>query len=351
MAHPINPGISFSKKRNAVKTSPELVSIGSLDECWLPVVLEPSLKGLDLSSWAASHGAFLDTTLAMSGAILFRNFKLKAVEQFETFIQAWCGPLLEYKERSSPRSQVKGNVFTSTDYPPERSIFPHTEQSYNYTFPMRIAFFCMTEAAQGGETPIADTRRILKRVRPEVRARFEQQGYLYVRNFGDGLGLSWQEAFQTNDPFAVEKHCRNGFIDFEWRSHGRLQTRQRRPVVAYHPSGEAWFNHMTFFHVSTLELDIRKQVLEAFSEKDLPNNTYYGDGSPIEPEIMEEMRRAYLAELTSFRWQAGDVLVLDNVLTAHGRAPFAGQRKVVVAMAQPCAWPKLDGGKASWLPG
>jgi alpha-ketoglutarate-dependent taurine dioxygenase len=304
--------------------------------------MEPEIEEIDLIQWAAAKRDFLDATLADAGAILFRNFKVKTVEQFQAFVETACGSPLEYKERSSPRSQVSGNVFTSTDYPSDKTIFLHTEQSYNYVFPLRIAFFCVIQAAAGGETPVADTRRILQRLRPETRMRLEKQGYLYVRNFGSGMGLSWQEAFQTEDPLEVERHCRDSFIDYQWLSKDRLRTRQRRPVVAHHPSGaKAWFNHMVFFHVSTLDPDIRRQMLENFSEQDLPNNTYYGDGSSIEPEIMDEIRAAYLAELKLFQWQSGDILLLDNVLTAHGRSPFVPPRKVVVAMARPYTWPEL----------
>jgi alpha-ketoglutarate-dependent taurine dioxygenase len=313
-----------------------------LNERRVPLVVEPEMEGLDLVCWAGAQRDFLNSKLSEAGAVLFRNFGVDKVDQFEAFVETTCGNLLGYKERSSPRTQLSGNVFTSTDYPPDRSIFLHTEQSYNQTFPLRIAFFCMTAPQAGGETPIADTRRVFRTIHTRTRERFEEQGYLYVRNFGSGVGLSWQEAFQTQDRQDVEKHCQNSLIDFEWLSEGRLRTRQLRPAVARHPSGDlAWFNHLTFFHVSTLEPDIQTQMLENFSEEDLPNNTYYGDGSRIEPEVMKELRAAYLAESTSFPWCAGDVLLLDNVLTAHGRSSFVPPRKVVVAMANPCTWPEL----------
>lgn len=343
MARPVESSISLPGRRKIVTTTEQsLVRLSHLDGHILPLVVEPEIERLDLVQWAEAQRDFINAKLSEAGAILFRRFRLNQVNQFEAFVEATCGELLEYKERSSPRSQVSGNVFTSTDYPPERSIFPHTEQSYNHVFPLRIAFFCVTEPHAGGETPIADTRRVLQRIRPETRERFEQQGYLYVRNFGSGAGLSWQEAFQTDNPQEVERHCRNSFIEFEWLSHGGLRTRQLRPVVASHPSGvPAWFNHLTFFHVSTLEPDIRNQILENFAEPDLPNNTYYGDGSRIDPEVMQELRAAYLAELVSFKWQTGDILLLDNVLTAHARSSFVPPRKVVVAMAKPSTWAEL----------
>jgi alpha-ketoglutarate-dependent taurine dioxygenase len=331
--------IGSARNRTAVAANTDLVRLTYFDQARLPAVIEPAIAGVDLVRWGGTQQQRVDSILADAGAILFRNFGISKVEQFEAFVKATCGPLLDYKERSSPRSRVSGNIFTSTDYPPSRAIFLHTEQSYNYTFPRRIAFFCLTEPAEGGETPIADTRRVLQRIQPRVRRRFEEQGYLYVRNFGGGAGLSWQEAFQTKDPQKVEEHCRKSVIEFEWISDGRLRTRQRRPAVARHPSGvDAWFNHITFFHISTLEPDIRQQMLEYFSEADLPNNTYYGDGSPIEPEVMEELRKAYLEESTSFKWRAGDILLLDNVLTAHGRSPFTPPRSIVVSMAQPWSW-------------
>ncbi|WP_281425855.1 TauD/TfdA family dioxygenase [Polymorphospora rubra] len=32
-------------------------------------------------------------------------------------------------------------------------------------------------------------------------------------------------------------------------------------------------------------------------------------------------------------WRAGDLLLIDNVLTAHGRRSFEGTRRVLVAMS------------------
>jgi alpha-ketoglutarate-dependent taurine dioxygenase len=109
--------------------------------------------------------------------------------------------------------------------------------------------------------------------------------------------------------------------------------------VSRHPrTGElVWFNHATFFHVSTLEPTLRDSMLAEFPEGELPANTYYGDGSPIEPEVLDHLRAAYHAETVSFPWQAGDLLLLDNMLVAHGRAPYAGPRQILVGMAEPTA--------------
>ncbi len=65
----------------------------------------------------------------------------------------------------------------------------------------------------------------------------------------------------------------------------------------------------------------------------MPRNVYYGDGSVIADADMAAIGEAYEACAVRFRWQKGDVVMLDNMLTAHARDPFDGPRKIVVAMA------------------
>jgi alpha-ketoglutarate-dependent taurine dioxygenase len=342
-----NVGTLFTPgRRRAVRVSPSgLVQTGRLGGGALPLVYEPAAEGVNLAEWARANRDELERELLAQGALLFRGFRIDSAERFEQFIAATSGGALEYGERSSPRTQVSGRVYTSTDYPPELGIFLHNEQSYNSTFPLKIYFFCLRPAAEGGATPLADTRKIFAALDPSIRERFAARRYMYVRNFGDGFGLTWETAFQTSSRAAVERYCRANDIEWEWKGGDRLRTRQVRRAVARHPrSGAwAWFNHATFFHVTTLEPAVRDRLLEEFAEEDLPNNTYYGDGAPIEPSVLEALRGAYMQEKTSFAWQEGDVLLLDNMLTSHGRDPFNGARRVVAGMADPFAWGDVGG--------
>lgn len=325
--------------------TPELLHEGQT----LPLVVRPSLESFDLVSWAAAHRAWVREKLHAHGALLFRGCGVDDVEAFRASVAALSHDLMTYRERSSPRTQVADQIYTSTDYPAEQAIFPHNEHSYAQTYPMTLFFWCDVPAETGGETPIGDTRRVLARIPEDVRRRFTERGWMYVRNFGDGYGLPWQTVFQTDDPAAVEVYCEKAGITPEWKSGGRLRTRQVRPVVATHPvTGEAvWFNHATFFHVSTLPASIRDSLLASSAEDDLPNHTYYGDGSPIEPEVMETLRAAYAQEMVMFPWQHGDLLMVDNMLTAHARAPFTGARRVLVALADPQTRPDAAAPAAS----
>lgn len=327
-------------RRKALRvTAAELVQTSYLDNSRTPLVVQPAQVGVDLTTWAGDHRELLETELTRHGALLFRGFDIHSVQRFEEFVAATSRGALPYSERSSPRSQVSGNIYTSTDYPAAEKIFLHNEQSYNLQFPLKIYFFCLTAPAEGGQTPIADTRRILAAIRPEVRDRFAKHGYMYVRNFGHGFGLSWQETFQTDRKSDAEQYCREHEIDCEW--HGEyLRTRQVRPAIATHPrTGEqAWFNHATFFNISTLAPQIREPMLAELGEENLPNNTYYGDGAPIEPEVMDHLRQTYLQEKVLFDWRQFDVLMMDNMLASHGREAFTGERRVVAALADPYHW-------------
>ena len=222
----------------------------------------------------------------------------------------------------------------------------HSENSYAHTWPLKLFFFCDLPPSQGGETPIVDTRRVLAGIDPRIRDRFEEKGVLYVRNYGSGLGLSWQEAFQTSDKSALEASCKKSGYQVEWRDGDRLRTRRVGQAVIKHPhTGElVWFNHAAFFHVTALPAAIRDALLSEFAEEDLPNNTYYGDRSPIEPSVLDEIREAYRQATVTFPWQMHDVLMLDNMLTAHGRAAYAGDRRILVGMAEPISsdWNERD---------
>jgi alpha-ketoglutarate-dependent taurine dioxygenase len=303
----------------------------------LPLVIEPNASAVELIAWAGANRAFIEARLLEHGALLFRNFGIASAAQFERVTKTVSPQLMEYGERSSPRHKVSGNVYTSTDHPADQPIVLHNEQSYTLNWMMKLWFFCLLPAQQGGRTPIADSREIFRRLSRELIEQFAEKQVLYLRNYGTGLGLSWQEAFQTSARAEVEKYCAQAGIECEWLSEDRLRTRQVRPAIRKHPkTGEqVWFNHALFFHVSSLEPATREALLAGLREDELPFNTYYGDGRPFEAEVLQEIRTAYQQQTVSFPWRTGDLLLLDNMLTAHGREAFQGPRQVVVAMAEP----------------
>lgn len=327
-----------SISRKAVNISPEgLIETSYLQpETLLPLVIQPTVDELSLSGWAKNNRSLIETQLLKHGGILFRGFKVDNVTEFEQFIKAISGELLEYSYRSTPRSHVSGNIYTSTEYPAAQSIPLHNEMSYSRNWPMKIAFFCVKKAQYGGETPIADSRQVFDRLDAKIKNKFLLHRVMYVRNYGEVLDLPWQNVFNTNNKSEVEYYCYKSGIELEWKDGDRLKTRQICQAVATHPqtAEKVWFNQAHLFHISNLEPTVREQLLADFKEEDLPRNAYYGDGSLIEASVLEEIRQTYQQEAIIFPWQERDVLLLDNMLAAHGRMPFTGSRKIVVGMAE-----------------
>lgn len=325
-------------RRDAVAlNAASIVAMRPLDETNpLPLLIEAKAPQIDCLYWGEKNREFIRSKLLVHGGLLFRGFGLRTAEDLHNFARVVSGNLLEYRERSSPRSQVRDQIYTSTDYPADQEIFFHNENSYQHAWPMNIYFFCETTPQTGGTTPIADCRRVFKRLSPSTRETFAKKQCMYVRNFGENFGLPWPEVFQTTDRATVEQYCRENDIQPEWLPGNGLRTRTVRPALEPHPilREPLWFNHVTFFHVSTLAPSVRDMLLEG-GEANLPTNTYYGDGGQIPAEVLNELREAYRAEAVSFPWQRGDVMLLDNMLVAHARASFQGARKILVAMAQP----------------
>jgi len=302
----------------------------------LPLLIEPAGAGCDPREVFDAIDHCVRTHLDRLGAILFRGFDFSGDDALHAFVASFGDPLLDYEFGSTPRSALGKGVYTSTEYPAHQSIPLHNEQSYARRWPMRIWFQCRLPAAEGGETPIADSRAIHRLIDPRIRRRFSEKGLMYVRNSGNGLDVPWQQVFGTADRAAVEAYCRANGIACEWKKDGELRTRQVCQATAVHPrtGDEVWFNQAHLFHVSALDAALRETLLDLVEPDDLPRNVYYGDGSPIEEVVLDEIRAVLDSRTIVFPWQQDDVLMLDNMLVAHARAPFRGPRKVVVAMAR-----------------
>lgn len=304
----------------------------------LPAVVRARRPGIDLTGWLSEHPEAVADNLTRYGGVLFRGFEVDSQERFRAFAASQITTLSDYNERSTPRSAgAAANVYTSTEYPADQYIEQHNELAYSHIWPSRIAFYCATAAETGGATPIADSRGVYSRLDPAVRDRFARTGVQYLRNYGAGVDLSWQEAFQTTDRAEVERYCRAAETSVEWLGEDGLRTRQVRQAVIEHPvtGDRVWFNSAHMFHVAGLAAGVRDSLRALLAEDELPRHAYFGDGTPIDDEVIHEIRAAYRAETVAFPWERGDVLLLDNMLASHGRQPYTGERAVLVSFGDP----------------
>jgi alpha-ketoglutarate-dependent taurine dioxygenase len=297
-------------------------------------LLNVDTDGKSTLAWAEQYKNDIMSLVDQNGAVLIRGLKLMGSKQFGDLLSTLFGEnLKEYMYRTTPRTSVRGNVYTATEYPNSETISQHNESAYSRNIPRYIGFFCMVPSMEGGETPISDSRKVREEIPAADLKKFEEKGIMYVRNYTD-LDLPWSEVFQTNSKDDVESYCLAQNIDWEWLPCGGLRTKQVNPAFITHPvSGEKlWLNQAHLFHISNLSDDFQRTLLSSVGEENLPKNSYYGDGSPIDKNLMDRIRAVYQDTRLLFRWEKSDIMLLDNMVFTHGREPYQGPRKVLVGM-------------------
>jgi hypothetical protein len=288
-------------------------------------------------SWLERHRAALRELLTGYGCLLLRGLPIATAEDFAAARDALLDSRVPYREKATPRSDYGNGVFSSTDLPAAQSIALHNENSYTLEFPGVLLFGCLVAPTTGGCTTVADVRRVLAEIPAPIVRRFRDRGWLLVRNYADHVGLPWQAAFGTSDRAEVEAYCAAHEIGLSWTEDDRLRTGQVRSAIVRHPvtGEEVWFNHLAFWNLWSLDAEVREVMVDSFGADGFPFATYDGHGAPVSHADLDAIRAAYDRATLREPWQAGDLLLVDNVLCAHGRDPFSGPRRIVVAMGEP----------------
>jgi alpha-ketoglutarate-dependent taurine dioxygenase len=303
------------------------------DRGWAPLEIRPANVG--------SLIEFLDDTrrvdelLIAERALVLRGFGVRP-EDVDGVLDRILPDRLAYVHGNSPRTKVGKNLYTSTEYPPEFTISMHNELSYAHRWPSRLAFYCQIAAETGGATPVLDAARWLESLDDEVRTAYAD-GVRYTQNLhgGRGLGKSWQDTFETDERASVEEFLSGTRATWQWRPDNGLRITQLRPSTTRHPvtGVEVWFNQSDQWHPASLGDKTAALLAEALPADELPQSVTFADGSPIPDSYVLQVRDRGLDAAVDVAWQPGDLLLIDNVLVAHGRRPFTGSRRILVAMS------------------
>jgi len=299
---------------------------------------KPPLLRVDASDsaarWAAEHRDALRAAVVEHGSLLVRGLRLRDVAEIEAVFRR-LGSLMTEKEAFAARRRYSDGLYSSSKWPPNQPMCMHHELSYALEFPSLMLFACLVAPTDGGATPVADSPTVLQALPTELIERFERVGWLLIRNYNDEIGASIAEAFGTDDRRAVESYCRANAIKFEWQPDGALRTWQRRSAVVHHPrTGQrCWFNQIAFLNEWTIDPEVREYLVDVYGENGLPFNTRFGNGDAIGADVVQLINEVYEGNTARERWQGGDLMLVDNIRTAHGRECFEGSRDVLVAMA------------------
>jgi alpha-ketoglutarate-dependent taurine dioxygenase len=301
-----------------------------------PFRYEASAAGDDFFEWADINRNDIEARLKTHGAVLVRGFHLTGQPVFDRLLGFFCRHVITgYGDL--PPEEGTDRVYRSTPYPADIAILFHNESSHMSSWPTRQFFGCVTPSPVGGETPLVDCRRVYQRLQANVRERFREKGLLYVRRFIAGIDVPWQAFFKVKSKQEVESSCQRRGWRCEWSARDTLTVSQPSQAVAQNPITREWsfFNQIMLHHPHFLPREERETLEEILGPDALPRGVTYGDGSPIEIDVLDKIHGLYEAESVAFRWCEGDVLMLDNMSVAHGRAPFSGPRKIIVGLGDP----------------
>ncbi len=307
----------------------------------LDVVLQPDKPPIvrvdtngDPSSWVADNRNDLQAVVDEHGAVLVRGLQLSDATQVHAITRALAVDLVAEREAFAARQEYQGGLYSSSEWPPNQQMCMHHELSYRLESPALMIFACLVAPTGGGAIALADSPTVLESLPAELVERFERDGWMLTRNYTDEIGLSVAEAFGTDDREAVERYCRANDIEVEWQPDGGLRTRQRRRAIVDHPiTGQrCWFNQIAFLNEWTMNREVHDFLVDMYGADGLPFNTRFGNGDPIGEEVVQLINEVYDANTRREPLQNGDLLLVDNVRTAHSREPFEGEREVLVGL-------------------
>ena len=242
---------------------------------------------------------------------------------------------------------VAGRVFEATRLAASAPIVLHQEMAYLPRWPRKLAFYCHRAPDSGGETILSSVRRFERGIEPRLRDAIAERGLLLMRNFRgpaaaplglEGVHRSWQEAFYTQDAATAESALAAMGVDHNWEDDGSLTTSFGTGGFVAHPvTGKRhWFNSLI---AHTLAPQTMGPPWQIYAEHYLdgrpqPYEARFGDGGLIPRDDVVALLPVLEAKIIALPYRDGDVLMLDNILTFHGRNPFTGHRDVQVALLE-----------------
>ncbi len=321
-------------KLNCISVPEQLLYDG---EAFPRIVIFDSAPDYDVATWVESHKEAIEQALNVSGAVLFRGFPVSSAEGFDAFSAAFSYPDFTYAESLSNAVRINftERVFTANEAPPEVEIFLHHEMAQTPVSPSKLFFYCQTAAETGGATPLCRSDQLFQKLaneKPEWAAEFEEKGVKYTTIMPDqndpnsGQGRSWKSTLSVEDKSDAEEKLKILGYTWHWRTDNTLEaTTPRLPAVKVLPTGEkAFYNQLIAAYEGWQ--GVKQNPKSAIT---------FGDGSEVKVAQLD-----YIAGLTDeftfdLCWQDGDIALVDNHRTMHGRRSYAGEKKrqVLVALA------------------
>lgn len=297
----------------------------------VPLVLTPASQDVSgnheaLVAALLANREWVEEKVVTNSAVLLRGFGVRDAVEFDAIVDTLGWPDIRYVG-PAPRTHIHGRVWTANEGPLEEFIYYHHEMVLIKEFPGKVILFCEVPPSEGGETPFVPSFRVTERALkefPEMVEELDAKGLRYTftalskDNTKSMRGRGWEDAFATTDKAVAEERARALGMDVEWLPEERgirtiLGPRQLTRVFPGRNGRRMWFNTVVGMHGQEL------------------SSATFADGSEIPADFVKRCGEIIEEESIQFRWEKGDVLILDNLATLHGRRPSGAPRRVLVA--------------------
>ncbi len=228
-----------------------------------------------------------------------------------------CAELCDEFRDIGLRSPVEnGDGLTTYVFPENITLLPHTEQTYKPCRPPHLCFFqCVVPPDElGGETTLVDGHTFLDALSTAIRGRFERHGITYEMRWSKER---WSREFGVATPSELDAYLepRRGV---EYRI-DRDVLHMRYTTTAITKSVFSGLESFAPNLLSHLPSVTHPSYRHQHTYSNPTNQVYFGDGAPIEQDVIHELIDIVGRIGTAHRWQAGDLLVVDNTRFLHGR--------------------------------
>ena len=292
----------------------------------------------DVPGWAAEHRDGLRAVVAEHGAVLVRGLGLRDAAEVTAVFQRLATTLMIEREAFARRQVYADGVYSSATWPANQPMCMHHELSYRLEVPGLMLFACLSAPTRGGATAVSDSRAVLDALPAELVARFERDGWLLTRSYNDEIGATSgggvRDRGSRRRRRATAAPTRSGLSGSLMVNCGPGSA--AAPWCGIRVTGErCFFNQIAFLNEWTIDPEVREYLVDMYGADGLPFNTGFGTGEPLTEEIVELINAVYEANTVREPWQAGDLMLVDNIRTAHSREAYEGPREILVGMAEP----------------
>ncbi len=314
---------------------------------------EVNAGSLNGSLNATTVGREIFDVIDQHGAVLVRS-EMREAQELSDFLTAIdYKPFSSYVGGTSIRSApVTGNVYKSTELPPDVTIPLHQEMAYVSVIPDYISLFCSSAASDNQKTNLVGnmvkfTHSLPDWVFDKYRGRTARlRRFMPPRGITEGmfrLRRCWNDMMGTSDRDEAQAIAAERNWKIRWTKDDFLEVLQEPfPFFRNHPiHGEVWctqaFAYLPVIQSYLAEKDGRvddwNRMQTALREApETLDSAVFDDDSPLADDDALFIHKHLEGQTHALALQDGELLILDNILWAHGRSPFQGTRRIFVSL-------------------